>query len=114
MLEKQIDNILIDEGVYWKQRSRSNQLLERDRNTKNFHANGTTRKRKNKIWGVLDEKGNWAEEVEVIEKMLCDHFANCFTTINPSSHEREAALENILRRVTVEMNEEFTRPFTKE
>lgn len=24
MLEKQIDNILIDEGVYWKQRSRSN------------------------------------------------------------------------------------------
>ena len=76
MLEKYINNILIDEKVYWKQRSRSNQLLERDRNTKNFHANGTTRKRKNKKWGVLDEKGNWAEEAEVIERRRNTNQAN--------------------------------------
>lgn len=114
MLEKHIDNILIDEKVYWKQRSKSNWRLEGDRNTKIFHAKATTRKQKNKIWGVLDEKGNWAEEAEVIERRFCDHFANFFTTINPSRQQREAALENIIKRVTTKMNEELTIPITKE
>ena len=76
MLEKYINNILIDEKVYWKQRSRSDWRLEGDRNTNFFHTKATTRKQKNKIWGVLDEKGNWAEEAEVIERRRNTNQAN--------------------------------------
>lgn len=45
-LEKQIDNVLIDEEVYWKQRSIIDWLLERDRNTNFFHAKASTQKKK--------------------------------------------------------------------
>ena len=57
-LENQIDNLLTDDEVYWKQRSKANWLLAGDKNTKIFHAKASARKQKNKIWGVLDEEGN--------------------------------------------------------
>ena len=79
-----------------------------------FHAKALVRKQKNKIWGVLDEEGNWTEEAEEIERRFCDHFANLFTTTRPSRQQREAAMESKPMRVTTEMNEELTRPFTKE
>lgn len=45
-LEKQIDNVLIDEEVYWKQRSIIDWLLERDRNTKFIYAKASAQKKK--------------------------------------------------------------------
>lgn len=113
-LEKQIDNMLLDEEVYWKQRSRADWLLEGDRNTKFFHAKATVRKRKNRIEGVLDENGNWSIEAEEIERRFCEHFAELFTTTNPSRQQRESALKDMPKKVTAEMNEELGRPFTEE
>lgn len=48
-IEKQLDVILMDEVIYWKQRSRAYWLKEWDRNIKYFHAKASLRKRKNKI-----------------------------------------------------------------
>ena len=50
-LEKQIDNVLIDEEISWKQRSRADWLLEGDRNTKFFHVKASTRKKKKTRFG---------------------------------------------------------------
>ena len=113
-LEKHIDNMLLDEEVYWKQRSRADWLLERDRNTKFFHAKATARKRKNRIEGVLDKNGNWSIEAEEIERRFCEHFVELFTTTNPSRQQRESALKDMPKKVTAEMNEELGRPFTEE
>ena len=41
--------MLIDKEVYWKQRSRTDWLLEGDRNTKFFHAKASVQKKENKI-----------------------------------------------------------------
>lgn len=37
-LEKHIDNALVNKEIYWKQMSRADWLLERNRNTKVFHS----------------------------------------------------------------------------
>lgn len=113
-LEKHIDNMLLHEEVYWKQRSREDWLLEWDRNAKFFHTKATARKRKNIIRGVLDEDGNWSVETEVIERRFCEHFTKLFTTTNPSRQQKEVALKDMPRKVTVEMNKDLGRPFTKE
>ena len=40
-LESQINSMLVDEEIYWKQRSRADWLREGDKNTKYFHAKQT-------------------------------------------------------------------------
>ena len=65
-LEDQISNMLIDEEVYWKQRSRADWLKEGDKNTKFFHSKASAKRRKNKIWGVEDDRGNWVNDPEGI------------------------------------------------
>lgn len=47
LLERQIDDLLLDEEIYWRQRSRVVWLREGDKNTKFFHIKASTQKRKN-------------------------------------------------------------------
>lgn len=102
--ERQIDNILLNEEIYWKQRSRANWLREGDKNTKYFHTKASTRKRKNRISGLEDEDRVWTEEVEGVERLFCEYFQNIFTTTNPSQAQLDATLTDLPERVTAEMN----------
>ncbi|KAH9764852.1 hypothetical protein KPL70_001671 [Citrus sinensis] len=113
-VKSQIQNILLDEEIYWKQRSRANWLKEGDKNTKYFHAKASSRRRKNKIWGIEDNQGNWMQEEEEVEREFCSYFANLFTTSRPDQKQVDAALEDLKPRVTDEMNEQLMQPFTKE
>ena len=64
--------------------------------------------------GLEDEDGIWKEEAEEVERLLCDYFANIFSTTNPSSIQLEEALAELPKRVTEEMNCFLDQKFTTE
>ena len=113
-VEKQIQNILMDEEIYWKQRSRADWLKEGDKNTKFFHGKTTARRKKNRIWGIEDNFGRWIEKPNEVEHEFCNYFTNLFTSTQPSQDQIAEALEGINLRVSASMNESLGEPFTAE
>lgn len=111
-IEKQIDDLLIDE-VYWRQRSRAVWLREGDKNTKFFHSTATSRKRKNRIRGIVDENNQWIEEADEIKKIFCEYFENLFTSINPMQHQMKSALKDMPCKISSEMNAQLDQPYTE-
>lgn len=91
-IKNQIDNILLDEEIFWKQISRTDWLKEGDKNTRFFHSKALARRKKNRICGLEDEKGIWVEEAEKVEQVIGEHFTKMFTTTNPSSTQINVVL----------------------
>ncbi|KAH9776449.1 putative reverse transcriptase/RNA-dependent DNA polymerase [Citrus sinensis] len=113
-VEKQIQNILIEEEIYWKQCSRADWLKEGDKNTKFFHNKASSRKKKNIIWGIEDTSGRWTEKPKEIEQEFCSYFNNLFATTQPSQEQISAAIEGMTSRVSEDMNEMLEKPFSAE
>ena len=55
----EINNLLHQEELAWRQRSRAIWLPVGDKNTKFFHQRATQRKRKDQIRGVFNKTGDW-------------------------------------------------------
>ena len=89
-------------------------MREGDKNTKFFHSKASAIRKKNRISGLEDENGKWLEEVDDVERMVCEYFTNIFTTTNPSSGQISTALSNLPAKVTREMGSFMDQPFTKE
>lgn len=113
-VKRQIHNISVDEEIYWKQRSRVDWLKEEDKNTKYFHAKASSRKRKNKIWGIEYNKGNRTGKGEEVESEFCDYFANLFITTRPAQEQLDAVLEGMVPKVIEEMNNQLQQPSEEE
>ncbi|XP_024038343.1 uncharacterized protein LOC112097373 [Citrus clementina] len=113
-VERQIQYMLADDEIYWKQRSRADWLKGGDKNTKFFHHKASSRKKKNRIWGIENAAGNWIENAEGVEFEFNKYFTNLFTTSKPNQDQIAAALSGISRRVSTEMNESLEMPFTPE
>ena len=114
LTERKIHRFLAEKEIYWKHRSRSNWLKQGDKNTKFFHSKASSRKRKNKIWGIENDQGNWTEDDEEVEKQICGYFTNLFSTSNPTQDQLEAVLKGLNPKVSNAMNEELDQPFTEE
>ncbi|KAH9688162.1 reverse transcriptase domain-containing protein [Citrus sinensis] len=113
-LESQLNAMLVDEEIYWKQHSRADWLREGDKNTKYFHAKASARKRKNKVWGIENEQGIWLKDRDEIEEEIYSHFQELFTTSSPTPSQIQATLQDMTEKVTPEMNVQLELPFTAE
>lgn len=91
-VERQIHSFLLEEEIYWKHRSRVDQLKEGDKNTKFFHSKALLRKRKNKIGGIENNKGKWIEDDEKVERRFCGYFVNLFSSSNPKQDQLKAVV----------------------
>lgn len=65
--------MLEQEELFWWQKSRISWWVEREDNTKFFHAHATITRRRNKIVRLKDEKDEWTDDQEEL-KMLARRF----------------------------------------
>lgn len=94
----------------WRQRSWATYLREGDRNTKWFQRRATWRKKKNEITNLKDSSGVWKEDIKGIKVMTRDFFQNLYEKEgNVDPHD---ILELVNTRVTEDMNNNLTKPFT--
>ena len=63
-LKSEINTILHQDELFWRQRSRSIWLPAGDKNTKFFHQRASQRRRKNHISGIQDVDGSWKTSEE--------------------------------------------------
>ena len=103
-IEKQIQRMLMDEELYWKQRLRADWLKGGAKNTKFFYAKASSRKRKNKIEGIEDISKIWQKDKNEVERRFCEYFQELFTTSSPGNDQISAALQGLSSKVTTEMN----------
>ena len=111
VLQRELNELLDDEELYWGQRAKAHWLKEGDKNTKYFHAHASDRRKQNTILGIWDDFGRWCEEKERIAQAAVAYFKNIYTTASPSRVEDVVAA--IPSRVTEDMNESLSHVFTR-
>lgn len=78
VVNKELDDLLLKQEIFWAQRSRISWLKHGDKNTKFFHSKASHRRQRNFIKGIMNNENNWVEEVEEIVDVATDYFENIF------------------------------------
>lgn len=113
-LRAELENVYSDEDIFWRQRSKIAWAREGDRNMAYFHAAASARKIKNKIRGLFNSAWVRCEEEREIEKAITDYFGDLFQSSNPNTAIIDEVLEAVEVRVTPEMNDQISAPFTSD
>lgn len=108
--QREVDVMLEEEHIKWRQRPKQRWLQEGDRNTKYFHSCATQRKKINSIKSISDGEGNMATNPEDISRLFHSFFHNLFSSSQPSS--LDVCLEPLDGCVTDEVNESLTKELT--
>jgi hypothetical protein len=83
--ERELDDLLEKEEMWWSQRAKTLWLTHGDRNTKFFHQKASQRRRKNKIETIKDQQNVIQTDREKIEEIFLNHFQTLFTSQNPTN-----------------------------
>ncbi|GLT36867.1 hypothetical protein SLA2020_112150 [Shorea laevis] len=96
-LEKELlqeyENILKLECDLWFMKSRTNWLVEGDRNTKFFHCSTVQYRSNNRIYGLKDQRGNWVYDGHSLVTIIVDYFNDLFASSH--SHSFSDSFANI-------------------
>ena len=107
-----LSEVLAREETMERQRSRISWLREGDRNTEFFQAKARARGRTNHIKQLTAEDGRVFTEQEDLERLTCDLYQHLFTA--QDALQPELICAHVPRKVTPEMCDSLTRPFTEE
>jgi hypothetical protein len=111
-IEKELDSLLEQEEIYWRQRSRISWLREGDRNTKFFHQKATWRAKKNKIERLKKEDGSVTKNKEDMEELTNSFFQNLYKA--DESTQPAAILDAIQPLISHEINETLCTEFSED
>jgi hypothetical protein len=111
-VQRDVNNALEQDDLKWRLRAKEHWLKSGDKNTKFFHACATQKKRRNTITSICDVNGAVCTTNEGIEEAFVSYFTHLFASSAPTGVEE--CLQNLPRKVTMEMNEMLTREFAVE
>ena len=111
-LKVDINNLLHQEELFWRQRSRSIWLPAGDKNTKFFHQRASQRRRKNQILGAYDSEGRWGTSEDSIAHTAKHYFQQLFISSHPTAID--GVLNSVDRLVTPGMNATLLQRHTPE
>ncbi|XP_059431636.1 uncharacterized protein LOC132165159 [Corylus avellana] len=112
-LVKQNLQLLLDqEDLKWKQRAKAEWLKNGDRNTKYYHACANYRRNLNQISTIKDEQGVLWNSFDDVGRAFVNYFLDLFTA-SPVGN-MEPCLAHLEERVSSHMNDELLQPFTRE
>lgn len=77
-----------------------------DKNTKFFHAKASQRRKRNFIQGLLDQQGQWCEDIDGVAGIATNYFESLFAS--SECNRMEECLAQVPHKVTAEMCELLT------
>ncbi|KAL5573276.1 hypothetical protein UlMin_022873 [Ulmus minor] len=112
--ENKLNDLLLKEETYWRQRSRVSWLKDGDRNTKFFHRKASNRRSNNEILGLFDAVGCWQDDLGVVKGIIGDYFSNILKYGRPSLDDVNLVVDAIPNKVSNEINNDLDCPFIVE
>lgn len=112
-MEMELCEVLMREETMWYQRSRALWIKDGDKNTSFFHQKASQRQKQTTVTRIQDQQhGRWVDKFEEIAGVMTERFVDIFRYVSPRNVHR--VLDSIESRVTPEMNDHLTKPYTKE
>ncbi|XP_019157468.1 PREDICTED: uncharacterized protein LOC109154044 [Ipomoea nil] len=106
-VEGELEILIRQEEIFWKQRSKQLWLQHGDMNTKYFHRVASGRRRRNLLLRMKDQSGTWREGTAMHSEILrYFDYIFCSNSSNPNP------MNCVRHRVSNEMNVSLMRPFT--
>jgi hypothetical protein len=84
LLQKHLDDLLIQEESLWRNKSREIWLTCKDLNTRFFHTSTIIKRRRNAIDFLKLPSGEWTSERQVIGNCFTSHFKTVFSSSTPT------------------------------
>ena len=111
-LSKTLDDLLRKQEIYWHQRAWIAWMKHGDKNTKFFHAKASQRRKRNFIQGMLDQQGQWCEDITGVAGIATNYFESIFAL--GECNTMEECLAQVPQMVIVDMCEVLTKDYEAE
>jgi hypothetical protein len=110
--EKELDDLLEKEEIWWCQRSRAMWLTHGDKNTSFFHQKASHRKRRNRIDSIKDPMGQYHTDQREIEQTFITHFQHLFTS--QATNQVMETVQVVKNRINPYMFDHLNKDYTKQ
>jgi hypothetical protein len=78
-LQEELSSVLKKEELMWYQRSRAKWLVDGDRNTRYYHLKTVNRRRRNNVFMLKDDSGEWVEDVGQVHNLASSFYKKLFS-----------------------------------
>lgn len=107
----ELEEVLQQEQVLWFQKSRTDFLLNGDRNTRFYHLSTIIRRRHNRILRLQSDSGESIEDPDVIKEIITNFFKGLYTTDEAPEPQDWYNLNHTFPELSPLQMEEIEAPF---